>query len=247
MTWFNPVAISLGPLSVHWYGLSYVLGILCAWFVTRYCIRNFWLLNTKPWDDMISPIIWGILIGGRLGQVLFFDLTYYFHNPLEIFMVWKGGMSFHGGFLGVLAAIFYGVRKANISFLKLTDGIACGAPWGLFWGRIANFINGELYGRPSDVPWACVFPMGGNISRHPSQIYEALLEGVLLGALIFWQARKPSHTGYLSGLFVLGYGVARFCVEFVREIDWIWLGLTSGQWLCIPMIGLGLWLVCRKN
>lgn len=244
----DPVAFRLGPLAVHWYGIAYVVGILLAWRITTFCVRSHFKESTTPWDTLINCAIWGIIVGGRLGHVIFFDLAYYASHPLEIFMVWQGGMSFHGGLTGVIVAMVIHSRRYNISFWRLADGAACGTPWALLCGRLANWINGELYGRVTDVPWAQVFPCGGPMGRHPSQLYEAAGEGVLLGVIMLWAApRWHPQRGRLSGLFLLGYGLIRFGVEFVREIDWVWSGLTAGQWLCLPMMAWGLWLACIKR
>lgn len=244
----DPVAVRLGPLSIHWYGLAYIVGILCSWRVTHACVKRFFRDNTTAWDTLINPAIWGIIIGGRLGHVIFFDPHYFLLNPLEIFMIWRGGMSFHGGLLGVMVAMAWQARQHRMSFWRLADATACGVPWALFWGRLANWVNGELYGRPTSLPWGQIFPHGGPLPRHPSQLYEAAGEGVLLGLVMLYAVRRwHDQPGRLSGLFILGYGLSRASIECVREIDWVWGGLTAGQWLCLPMILGGLWLICTKR
>lgn len=244
----DPVALRIGPIAIHWYGIAYVVGILCAWHITRFCVTRFFGTSTKPWDTFINPAIYGIITGGRLGHVLFFDPLHFMNHPLEIIMIWQGGMSFHGGLIGVMIAMFYQARKNRIPFLRFADAIACGVPWALMWGRLANWVNGELYGRTTMLPWGQVFPYGGPLPRHPSQLYEAATEGILLGIIMLYCMRSMHYqTGCLSGVFLLGYGVFRASIECVREIDWIWGGLTAGQWLCLPMIMGGLWLICTKR
>lgn len=244
----DPIAFHLGPIAVHWYGIAYVVGILCAWKVANHCAAHYFKVATTPWDTLINPAIWGIILGGRLGHVLLFDLPYYTSHPLEIVMIWKGGMSFHGGFLGVIIAMIWHAQQHNMPFWRLADAAACGTPWALFFGRVANWVNGELYGRVTDVPWAQVFPHAGALPRHPSQLYEAAGEGLLLGLLMLWAApHYHAHLGRLSGIFGIGYGLTRFSIEYVREIDWAWGGLTAGQWYCLPMIGYGLWLIYTKR
>ena len=244
----DPIAIQIGPLAIHWYGLAYVVGILCSWKITQYCVRQFWEISTTPWDTSINPIVLGILVGGRLGHVVFFEPHYFMNHPLEIFMIWHGGMSFHGGLLGVILAMLWQAHRYRINFGTFADATACGVPWALFFGRIANWVNGELYGRVTNVSWGQIFPYGGPLPRHPSQLYEAALEGVLLGIIMLFAVRKwHAYLGSLSGLFLVGYGVFRASVECVREIDWAWGGLTAGQWLCLPMIAGGLWLIFTKR
>lgn len=243
----DPVAFSLGPLVVRWYALAYVAGFLLGW---KYClslIKNRYPEGDRPHkddiDDFLPWAIVGVILGGRLGYVLFYQSGFYFENPLEILKIWRGGMSFHGGVCGVIAASYFYSRLKQFSFLKLCDLLACATPIGLFFGRIANFINGELYGRTTDMPWAVRFPHGGYEPRHPSQLYEAILEGALLFAALYWLAKRESirlHTGILSGVFLIGYGASRFFVEFYREPD-AHIGLvldivSMGQILCLPMI-----------
>ena len=202
-------------------------------------------------DDLLTCVMIGIILGGRLGYVLFYDLPVYINDPMEIMRIWNGGMSFHGGLLGVLGAFWYFARTRGRTFLEVSDFIAPLIPQGLFFGRLGNFINGELWGKVSDVPWAIVFPGAGPLPRHPSQLYEAALEGLLLFIMVWVFSRKPRKVGAVSGLFAFGYGVFRFAVEFVRMPD-VQLGylafgwLTMGQLLCVPLILAGAWLLCRK-
>ena len=246
----SPVAFSLGPFIVRWYALAYLAGFLIGW---RYCLRLATRHgddrpNKDDIDDFLTWAVIGVILGGRLGYVLFYQLEYYMSDPIQIPQLWKGGMSFHGGFFGVLCALFLYSKRHKIHIFKLSDIVCAAAPIGLFFGRIANFINGELYGIPSKLPWAVRFPNGGISLRHPSQIYEALLEGVLLFVILFILSRSPKvKTGVVSGVFLLGYGLFRALVEFVREPD-SQLGLiggfiSMGQILCLPMIIGGLFIV----
>jgi len=255
----DPVAIALGPLKIRWYGLSYVAGILLAWWLLNYRAIN---QPLKGWNnEQVSDLIFygaiGLIIGGRLGSALFYNFPYYLANPLDIFKIWQGGMSFHGGLIGGLIAVWIYGRRINRGFFDIIDFMAPVVPVGLFFGRIANFINGELWGGPSTLPWAMVFPgpHAGGIPRHPSQLYEALLEGVLLFIILWIYSAKPRPTMAVSGLFLLGYGVFRSAVEFVREPDshigYLAFGwLTMGHILTLPMIILGaalLLLAYRKK
>jgi phosphatidylglycerol---prolipoprotein diacylglyceryl transferase len=246
---FNPVALQLGPLAIHWYGLMYLAGFMTFLWLGKWQIANrSWHQWTSTMlDDVLFYGVLGVILGGRLGYVLFYKASYYFAHPLEIFAVWQGGMSFHGGFLGVLVAMAWFARKHRLRWLQLTDFIAPLVPPGLAFGRLGNFINGELWGRPTDVPWAMIFPKVDNLPRHPSQLYEFALEGVLLFALLWFYARKPRPVGAVSGLFLIGYGSLRFLVEFTREPD-DFLGLLSlnmsmGQWLSLPMVIAGVLLI----
>lgn len=252
---FNPVALSIGPIDIRWYALSYIAGILLGWW---YCVRMSRLppqrIKREQFDDLVTWIVVGIIVGGRLGQVLLWDPGYYFANPLEIVQVWKGGMAFHGGMLGVFLAIYLYGRSQKLGFFTISDIVACGVPIGLGLGRIANFVNGELWGRVTDVPWAVIFPSAaaGNYPRHPSQLYEAALEGVALFIVMHVCGRSQAireRTGTLSGIFLIGYGLARSISEFFREPE-VNLGAdaitTWGQILCIPMILFGLYLVLRR-
>jgi phosphatidylglycerol:prolipoprotein diacylglycerol transferase len=251
---FNPVALSLGPLQIHWYGLTYLVAFgLFFWLAGRRTDQA-WFADAgwsrRDVEDLLFFGVLGVVLGGRLGYVLFYKPAYYAANPLEIFAVWKGGMAFHGGLLGVMVAMAWFGHRRGRPFLQVTDLIAPCVPTGLASGRIGNFINGELWGRAADpsLPWAMVFPQSGEgFARHPSQLYQFALEGLLLFALLWWYARKPRATGQVSGLFLAGYGAMRFVVEFFREPDGFigldaW-GLSRGQWLCVPMVlaGMGLW------
>lgn len=251
----DPVAISIGPLAIRWYSLAYVAGILLGW---RYML---WLagraegsIERRHIDDFVVWATLGVIVGGRLGYVLFYRPDFYFAHPLEIPALWKGGMSFHGGLLGVVAAISLYVWRRRLSWLAFADLVAAATPIGLFFGRIANFINGELFGRPTDVPWAMVFPNGGPLPRHPSQLYESGLEGlVLFGvlALLVWRYDALRRRGLMAGAFLLGYAIARIVGEFFREPDsflgFLYAGATMGQLLSLPLAAVGLWLVLRSR
>ena len=245
---FDPVVVHLGPLAVRWYGLMYLAAFLLVLVLGRYRIRTQpWRgLTTRDLDDLLFLGVIGVIAGGRLGYILFYKFSDYLREPLHIFYVWEGGMSFHGGFLGVLVAIFWFTRTRHKTWLTVTDFVAPLCPLGLGAGRIGNFINAELWGRPTGVPWAMIFPNVDNMPRHPSQLYEFAFEGLVLFALLWWFSSKPRPTGAVSGLFLLGYGVFRFGVEFTREPDGflglLTLGLSMGQWLSLPMalVGVGL-------
>ncbi|SFK03187.1 prolipoprotein diacylglyceryl transferase [Methylophaga sulfidovorans] len=239
----DPIALSIGPLHIHWYGLMYLFGFLFVWLLGLYRVnRTDW--TRQQLEDLLFYGAVGVIIGGRLGYAIFYDLQTNLENPLNLFKIWQGGMSFHGGLLGVLTAFWWFGRKTGKSFFEISDFIAPMVPIGLMFGRIGNFINGELWGKVSDVPWAMVFPGAGPLPRHPSQLYEAALEGVLLFIILWWFSSKPRPKAAVSGLFLLGYGVFRFIIEFVRipdaqygylAFDW----LTMGQILCLPMIVFG--------
>ena len=245
----DPVALSLGPLQIHWYGLMYLFGFVGAWFLGRLRAERYGWTVTEVEDLLFYGAI-GVIVGGRLGYVLFYDLTANLAAPLNIIKVWQGGMSFHGGLIGVLTAFWWFARKTNRSFFAVSDFIAPLVPIGLLTGRIGNFINSELWGKVSDVPWAIVFPNGGPLARHPSQLYEAGLEGLALFIILWLYSAKPKPLGAISGLFLLGYGGFRFLVEFVRIPDpqygylaFNWL--TMGQVLSLPMIIIGLFWIGR--
>ena len=247
-----PVALSIGSLQLRWYGLMYLAGFGLGWLLGRWRASRPGSGWTGPdVDDLLTCVMIGIILGGRLGYVLFYDLPVYINDPMEIVRIWNGGMSFHGGLLGVLGAFWYFARTRGRTFLEVSDFIAPLIPQGLFFGRLGNFINGELWGKVSDAPWAVVFPGAGPLPRHPSQLYEAALEGLLLFIMLWVFSLKPRKVGAISGLFALGYGVFRFAVEFVRMPD-VQLGylafgwLTMGQLLCVPLILAGAWLLCRK-
>jgi len=246
---FDPIAIQLGPLGIHWYGLMYLIGFLSLLWLGRQRIRSGHVAGwtERELDDILFFGVLGVILGGRLGYVLFYQPGYFLQHPLEIFAVWQGGMSFHGGFLGVLAAMLLFCRKTGKRWLGVMDFIAPMVPIGLGAGRLGNFINGELWGRASDLPWAMVFPQVDQVARHPSQLYEMLLEGIVLFVVLWrFSARKPP-TGAVSALFLIGYGSARFVVEYAREPDaylgLLSMGMSMGQWLSLPMIaaGIGLW------
>ena len=244
---FDPVAIHLGSFGIHWYGLMYLLGFVVFIWLGRKRLRA---LNRPGWDDkflddLMFYGVLGVVLGGRLGEVLFYNPGYYFSHPLKIFAVWEGGMSFHGGFLGVLVAMALFARSRNIQWLALMDFVAPLTPPGLAFGRIGNFINGELWGRPTDVSWAMVFPKVDNIPRHPSQLYEFGMEGVALFILLWLYSCKPRPTGSVLGLSIAAYGCFRFIAEFTRNPDdgifgLMTFGISMGQWLSLPMVLVGI-------
>lgn len=255
---FDPVAVHLfGPLAIRWYGLMYLIGFGLLWLAGRHAIktRPHVQMTAAQLDDLFFYGILGVILGGRLGYVLFYKFGDYLAEPWKIFYVWEGGMSFHGGFIGVVAAIFWYARARKLDWLTITDFIAPLVPLGLAAGRLGNFINAELWGRPTDVPWAMIFPHVDNLPRHPSQLYEFALEGVVLFVVLWWYAAKPRPRGAVSALFLIGYGVFRFAVEFTREPDsflgLLALGLSMGQWLSLPMVAAGLlmlvWAYRRRS
>ena len=243
---FDPVAFHLGPLAVRWYGLMYLTGFILFIVLGRHRARQQMLTGWRAADvdDMLFFGVFGVILGGRLGYVLFYKPLYYLAHPLEVFEVWHGGMSFHGGFLGVLIALVFFARRRGKALLDVTDFVAPLVPLGLAAGRLGNFINGELWGRPTNADWGMVFPQVDRVLRHPSQLYEFALEGLLLFAIVWTFASRHRPMGAVSGLFLLGYGVMRFVVEYVREPDTfigpLPYGLTLGQWLSVPMIVIGL-------
>ena len=257
----DPVAIKLGPLAVHWYGLTYLAAfglfmLLATWRLKHEPFasvtgRGAWV--RKDVEDILFLGVLGVIAGGRLGYCLFYKPGYYAAHPLEIFFIWQGGMSFHGGMLGVIASQWWFARSRGKPFWQVMDFVAPCVPLGLAAGRVGNFINGELWGRAADpaLPWAMVFPHSGSmIPRHPSQVYQFLMEGVLLFLLLWLYARKERKPAHVSAMFLIGYGVFRFIAEFFREPDahLVWLqqqtGMSMGQWLCVPMVlfGIGLWV-----
>jgi len=258
----DPIIFSIGPFAVHWYGLGYVIGIMFAWWYGKKLLRNhrLWANNQSPMqpealDDFVVWAALGVVLGGRLGYVLFYNPAYYFSNPLAIPAVWDGGMSFHGGILGTTIAMIWFARSRGIKVWSMFDVVAAGVPVGLGVVRVANFINDELWGRVSDVAWAVRFPNGGGLPRHPSQLYEAFLEGLVLFFVLFllvWAGKKLKAPGFIAGTFVLGYGLSRIVVEFFREPDaqlgYLFGGwLTMGMILSLPMVLIGLWAMLRAN
>jgi len=248
----NPIAFKLGPVKVHWYGIMYLVGFAAAWILALIRGKNpYHHLNSDQVSDLIFYGALGVVLGGRIGYMLFYDLPNFFHNPLIFFKIWDGGMSFHGGMLGVLVSLWIYSRKLKVSVFKLTDFIVPMVPIGLAAGRIGNFINGELWGRVTHVPWAMIYPQAGPQPRHPSEIYEFLLEGVLLFVIMWTYSRKPRPLMSVSGMFLLFYGSFRFFAEFFRQPDpqlgFIAFGwLTMGQLLSAPMILIGLWMLVRS-
>ena len=259
----DPVFLQIGPIALHWYGLAYVAGILCGWLYGRYLVANtrLWPNGVSPItklqiDDMILYLVLGIVLGGRLGYVLFYNPLQYLADPLTVFSVWDGGMAFHGGLVGVTLALVLLCRQYKVPFYSLIDVVAASVPFGLFFGRLANFINSELWGSPSNVPWAMVFPTGGPEPRHPSQLYEAALEGVVLFLILlvathaFKTLGRPRLT---AGIFILCYGIFRSIVEAFWRIPDEQLGylyggwLTMGMLLSLPMILVGLWAIATAK
>ncbi|MDS7597635.1 prolipoprotein diacylglyceryl transferase [Agrobacterium tumefaciens] len=258
----DPVALSIGPLAIHWYGIAYVVGIMLGWSYARRLSRteHLWPKGASPitaqhLDDFILWAAAGIVLGGRIGYILFYDLPSVAANPMRALEIWNGGMSFHGGLIGTTLAMILFARKNGIPIWSMFDIVAAVAPIGLFFGRVANFINGELWGRISDAPWAVVFPTGGPFARHPSQLYEAGLEGLLLTAVLavaIYVFKALKSPGLVTGIFVAGYAASRIFVEFFREPD-AQIGYLAGNWLTMgmvlstPMFLLGLWAVIRAR
>ncbi len=252
---FDPVLISVGPIAIRWYALAYIVGILLGWLYARATIRREQLwekpapMTVADYDDFVLWVTLGIIVGGRLGYVLFYNPSYFVAHPVEILQLWKGGMSFHGGFLGCVLAVVLFARQRGLSILSLGDITCAAGTIGIFLGRIANFINGELWGRPTDVPWAMVFPSGGPVPRHPSQLYEAVLEGLVLFLVLNALIRRGAlkRPGFILGAFSFGYGVARTICEHFREPDpqlgFLWGGLTMGMLLSLPLMLAGIILM----
>jgi phosphatidylglycerol:prolipoprotein diacylglycerol transferase len=249
----DPVALRLGPVAVKWYGLAYMAGLLLGWLYVKQLLRQhrLWPGEQAPFttdraDDLLLYMTVGVLVGGRLGNVLFYEPAYYLQHPLEIPAVWKGGMAFHGGLIGAILAILLFARRLGADAWSVLDLCAAATPMGLFFGRLANFINAELWGRPSSMPWAMVFPGAGPMPRHPSQLYEALLEGIVLFALLWWLAharlamRRP---GLVAGTFLAGYGLARSFCELFRHPDFLLGPLSAGILYSLPMVLAGFWIV----
>lgn len=255
----NPVAFEIGPLQLRWYGLMYLVGFAMAWFLARYRAGkpgSGWTKSELP--DLITYCALGVIIGARVGYVLFYDFSGFVSRPWEVVMIWKGGMSFHGGMIGVILCLYLYSRKTGKPFLAVTDFVAPLAPLGLMFGRIGNFINAELWGRPTDMPWGMIFPdpAAGYIARHPSQLYQAFFEGLVLFIILWLYSSRPRPATAVSGMFCLGYGVFRFGAEFFREpdahlgflfMDW----MTMGQVLSLPLMILGAGLLfyacCKKT
>ncbi len=251
----DPNLLEIGPFAIRWYALAYIAGLLLGW---RYMLRlnssRAHLTTSEVIDELLVWAMVGVVLGGRLGYVVFYNLSFYMENPSLIFAVWMGGMSFHGGLLGVTLTIIWFAKRRHLELLRLSDLVSCAVPLGLFFGRIANFINGELFGRVTDVPWAMTFPRGGPLPRHPSQLYEAALEGIVLFALLAWLAWHKSalqKPGMLTGVYLLGYALARALIELVRQPDvqigFLPLGTTIGQWLSVPMLFGGVYLIWRAQ
>lgn len=251
----DPVIFSIGPLAIRWYSLAYVVGIVFGCLYADYINKKFLKENNlKVFDDFMTYAVLGIVLGGRIGYVIFYNLPFFAENPAAIFKLWEGGMSFHGGLLGFITATILYCRKFKVKIWVLLDLAACATPIGLFFGRIANFINGELYGRVTDASIGMVFPNGGDLPRHPSQLYEAFLEGLVLFIILYILAihTKTRHKpGMISGLFLIFYGSFRFVIEYFREAD-IQIGLildfiTMGQILCLAMVVAGFFIILLKN
>ena len=248
----DPVAITL---EIRWYALAYIAGLALGWMLMIRSVR----LPDPPMsrtevDDFVIWAIAAVIIGGRLGYVIFYKFGYFSAHPLEILYVWQGGMSFHGGLIGVIVAEVLFCRRRKLPLLRVADMVAVAAPLGLFFGRVANFVNAELFGRVTEVSWGVVFPTGGPLPRHPSQLYEAALEGIVLFALVYWLYRQPrirARPGLVAGTFLVGYGAIRFAIELVREPDahigLLSLGSTLGQWLSLPVLVFGAYLVIRAR
>lgn len=253
---FDPVALAIGPLAIHWYGLTYlaafalfyVLGVRRLQHPPFAALSAQGIWQKKDVEDILFFGVLGVIAGGRLGYCLFYQPAYYVSNPFEIFAVWQGGMSFHGGFLGVMAAMAWFAKTRQRHALEVMDFVVPCVPTGLAAGRLGNFINGELWGRVADpsLPWGMVFANAGASPRHPSQLYQFFLEGLLLFVVVWWFARRPRPLGQVSAVFVMGYGITRFMAEFYREPDahlgLLSLGMSMGQWLCVPMVVGGAWL-----
>jgi len=253
---FDPIALSIGPLAIHWYGLMYLLAFAQFLLLGRLRLKQAGVAQQdwtyKALEDLLFAGVVGVILGGRLGYIIFYMPGHYLAHPLDVLKVWEGGMSFHGGFIGVLAAMLWWGSRNKKTFFEVTDFIAPLVPFGLAFGRLGNFMNGELWGRPTDLAWAMIFPQAGDmVARHPSQLYQLLGEGLCLGFVLWWYASKPRALGQISGVFLLGYGFFRFLAEFAREPDsflgLLSLGLSMGQWLSIPMLLAGVYLIFRQS
>ncbi|MGZ8287456.1 MAG: prolipoprotein diacylglyceryl transferase [Allosphingosinicella sp.] len=253
----DPIALELGFFQLRWYSLAYLAGIVVGWwYLLKLLAQPGAPMARRHADDMVFYATLGIILGGRLGYVLFYRPDYYLQHPLDIPQLWDGGMSFHGGVIGVSLGILWMARQHKLDWLRIHDYVACCIPFGLFFGRLANFVNAELWGKATDVPWAVVFPTGGEVPRHPTQLYEAALEGFVLFVVLawmFWKTRARYQPGKLVGAFLLVYGLSRFAVEFVREADEQLMEfarithLHMGQWLSLPMILGGLYLIVTAD
>jgi phosphatidylglycerol---prolipoprotein diacylglyceryl transferase len=251
----DPIAIEIGPIAIRWYALAYIAGILGGWRYASQLNAGAWsVVSKEKLDDFVVWATMGIILGGRLGYVFFYQPGYYLEEPLEALFLWRGGMSFHGGAVGVILAIVLFARKQGVSLFRLGDLVTQVVPIGLFFGRLANFINGELYGRVSDVGWAMVFPHGGPFPRHPSQLYQAFLEGIVLFVVLALVSRTDvarARPGFVAGAFLVGYAVARLIGELFREPDahlgFLFGPLTMGMLLSLPMLAAGAWLMARKT
>jgi phosphatidylglycerol:prolipoprotein diacylglycerol transferase len=250
----DPVALHLGPLQIHWYGIMYLIGFTLAWFLANYRIKH---LNLNWNHDQVADLIFyaalGTILGGRIGYMVFYGLYEWIQNPLQVFKIWEGGMSFHGGLIGVVIALYLFAKRYHKPFLEVADFTAPLVPLGLAAGRLGNFINGELWGKPTDAKWGMIFPQVDNLPRHPSQLYEFGLEGIVLFLILFFYAQKPRPQGCTMALFLIFYGIFRFTIEFYRQPDvqlgYIFNGLTMGQLLSLPMflLGLGIYLYQKKH
>jgi phosphatidylglycerol---prolipoprotein diacylglyceryl transferase len=251
----DPVIFSLGPFAIRWYALAFIAGLLLGIkYIGMFVANPPHAMDQKNVDDFLVWVTLGVVLGGRLGYIGFYNVELYMANPLAILKVWEGGMAFHGGLLGVIVAIILFCRQRKLNYWAVGDAVACATPIGLFFGRIANFINGELFGRVSDVPWAMVFPHGGSLPRHPSQLYEAGLEGLALFIILYILSKKEAlrqKPGFLAGVFMIGYAAARGFVELFRQPDahigFLFGNLTMGQLLSVPLVALGLYLIFRPQ
>lgn len=252
----DPILIEIGPLAIRWYALAYIAGIVLGWRLARALVRLTPIVSTKEQlDDFVTWVTLGIILGGRLGYVLFYRPGYYLENPLEALMVWQGGMAFHGGMLGVIIATWLFCRINKLPLLAFGDRVVAVVPIGIFFGRMANFINGELWGRVApDVPWAMVFPGAGPDPRHPSQLYQAGMEGLILFAILMLLISRPAiraRPGFIAGAFLAGYSIARIIGELFRQPDahlgFLFAGATMGQLLSLPMLAAGAWLMMRAR
>ncbi len=251
----SPIALSIGPFDLRWYALAYLFGIIIAWILIKKNIDKYDLgISNQQLDDLAFYSTLGIILGGRIGYICCYGKDYFFNNPLQIFAIWNGGMSFHGGIVGVILGLFYFSHKEKFKFLKITDIVALYVPIGIFLGRIANFINGELWGRVTTVPWAVKFPTGGYLPRHPSQLYEALTEGLLMLIIlnILWKKEfVRKNNGIISAMFLIIYSLSRIGMEFFREPDahigFLWNTITMGQLLSIPFLVIGIYILNKAT